>query len=164
MLNWGGWLTWMEDSALGLAIRNSGVWTYGLINLLHILGVATLFGSVLLLDLRLLGWRRAVSLASVVSLAMPLTIAGFCLAVVSGICMLATNGTEYVGNPFLPIKFLAIALAAINAIVIGRLPAWRHRHARAADSREQGQLAALGAVSLLCWFTAIGAGRMIGYW
>ena len=48
-------LTWLEASGLGHAMRGAGVWTYGITNLIHILGVATLFGSVLMLDLRLLG-------------------------------------------------------------------------------------------------------------
>jgi hypothetical protein len=37
-------------------MRDNGVWFYGIINLTHILGVATLFGSMVILDLRLLGF------------------------------------------------------------------------------------------------------------
>ena len=52
-------MAWLEGSSLGHAMRNAGVWTYGLVNLAHILGISSLFGSVLVLDLRLLGaWRR----------------------------------------------------------------------------------------------------------
>jgi hypothetical protein len=78
--------------------------------------------------------------------------------------MLSVNGTEYAGNPFLPIKFVAVALGLANAIVVGRLPAWRARHQREPSAREPLALKLLGAFSLLCWLTAIGAGRMIGYW
>ena len=46
-------LAWMEASALGELVRESGVWTYGIVNLGHILGVSTLFGSLLILDLHL---------------------------------------------------------------------------------------------------------------
>ena len=50
---------WLEGSALGQLMRTAGVWSYGVVNLVHILGLSTLFGSVLVLDLRLLGaWRR----------------------------------------------------------------------------------------------------------
>ncbi|MBI4887432.1 MAG: DUF2214 domain-containing protein, partial [Acidobacteria bacterium] len=48
-------LAWMQASTLGVSMRESGVWTYAVVNLTHILGVATLFGSILILDLRLLG-------------------------------------------------------------------------------------------------------------
>jgi hypothetical protein len=48
-------MAWLEGSALGHVMRESGVWTYGIVNLVHILGVCCLFGSVLILDLRLIG-------------------------------------------------------------------------------------------------------------
>ena len=49
-------MAWLEGSALGHVMRDNGVWFYGIINLAHILGVAILFGSVVILDLRLLGF------------------------------------------------------------------------------------------------------------
>ncbi len=52
-------MAWLQGSILGHAMRESGVWTYGVVNLFHILGVSALFGAVLILDLRLLGlWRK----------------------------------------------------------------------------------------------------------
>ena len=48
-------MAWMEASTLGHFMRESGPWTYAIVNLTHVLGLATLFGSVLILDLRLLG-------------------------------------------------------------------------------------------------------------
>ena len=57
-------LTWIEQTGLGHMMRESGPWTYAIVNVAHILGVATLFGSVLVLDLRLLGvWSRRVRIA-----------------------------------------------------------------------------------------------------
>jgi hypothetical protein len=35
---------------------------------------------------------------------------------------------------------------------------------RELSSREEFKLAVIGGVSLLCWLTAISAGRMIAYW
>src|SRR5437867_1825808 len=55
-------MAWLQGSFLGHAMRESGVWTYGVVNLVHILGVASLFGSVLVIDLRLLGFWRSTSL------------------------------------------------------------------------------------------------------
>jgi hypothetical protein len=145
-------------------MRNSGVWTYGLVNLTHILGVSALFGSVLVLDLRLLGVWRDVALVSVSGTTLPIARAGFVVAVISGIGLLATKATEYVGNPFLLIKFPAIAIALINVAVIERLPAWKARAVREATDSERRQLAIAGFVSLMSWLTAVSAGRMIGYW
>ena len=157
-------LAWLEASALGQAMRGSGVWAYGVVNLIHILGVATLFGSILALDLRLLGlWQRA-PLAAVATPTVPLAVIGFIVAAFSGACLISTNATEYLGNPFLLIKFPAIALGVLNVGLLHFLPAWRARNTSVPAARERAALAAAGGVSLASWLTAVAAGRMIGYW
>ena len=157
-------LAWIEASALGVLMRESGVWTYGIVNLGHILGISTLFGSILILDLHLLGVWRRVPLAALSSVTVPLAQVGFSLAALSGISMLSANATEYIGNPFLAIKFPAIGLGLVNVWVLSRLPAWRTRDHREPSASERVHLQMAGGVSLACWLTAIGAGRMIGYW
>src|SRR5690606_18769701 len=94
-------LSALEGSALGNALRDAGVWTYGLLNLGHVLGLSLLIGSVVLLDLRLLGAWRTAPLAAIARPTVPLAGAGFVLAVLSGISMISVNATEYDGNPFL---------------------------------------------------------------
>lgn len=157
-------LAWLEASTAGEAMRASGVWTYGLINLAHILGVSSLFGSLLVLDLRLLGVWPSVALTAIEKPTVPIAIVGFAVAAVSGVFMIATNATEYAGNPFVYIKFPAIGIGALNFAALSFLPAWRARQTRAPTVRERRQLAAAGGVSLVCWLTAISAARMIGYW
>jgi hypothetical protein len=157
-------MAWLEGSSLGHAMRSSGVWTYGVVNLIHILGVSGLFGSVLVLDLRLLGAWRSVPLVTVAATTVPIARTGFAVAAFSGVGLLATKATEYVGNPFLLIKFPAIAIALLNVMVIARLPGWRARAVRDPSDRERRQLAVAGGVSLLSWLTAVAAGRLIGYW
>ncbi len=154
-------LLWLEGSALGQLMRTSGVWSYGVVNLVHILGIATLFGSVLALDLRLLGLWRRVPLAAIETPTLTLAVGGFGLAVASGVALISTNGSEYIGNPFLPIKFSAIALGIVNAVAVQFLPVWRRR---AAEPEGRLALRVIGATSLACWLTAVAAGRMIGYW
>jgi uncharacterized protein DUF6644 len=154
----------LESSVLGQLMRGSGVWTYGIVNLIHILGVSALFGSVLVLDLRLLGVWRMVPLVTVASTTVPIARVGFAVAAMSGVGLLVTKATEYVGNPFLLIKFPAIAIALVNVVVIARLPGWRARAVRDPSDRERRQLAVAGGVSLLSWLTAVAAGRLIGYW
>ena len=157
-------LVWLEGSGLGQLMRSSGVWTYGAVNLVHILGVATLFGSVLALDLRLLGLWRRVPLAAIETPTVTLAACGFAVAATSGVALISTNGTEYVGNPFLVAKLAAIGLGLVNVAAVQFLPAWR---SRASEPHTQGQrraLAGVGAASLVCWLGAVAAGRMIGYW
>ena len=157
-------LVWLEGSALGQLMRTSGVWTYGVVNLVHILGISTLFGSVLVLDLRLLGCWRRVPLAAIEKPTLTLAACGFAVAASSGVALISTNGTEYVGNPFLVIKLVAIALGAANIAAVQFLPAWRTRAAEPHGPRQRPPRGVNGGTSLLCWLTAVTAGRMIGYW
>ena len=157
-------LAWIQFSALGVFMRQSGPWTYGIVNLVHILGVATLFGSILLLDLHLIGLWRRTPLAGLARTAVPVGKAGFAVAAASGLCLLSSNATEYTNNPFFLIKFPAIAAGLLNVWLIGRTAAWRARGEREPSAAEGLRLAVLGALSLASWLTAISAGRMIGYW
>lgn len=157
-------MAWLQASPLGHAMRESGVWTYGVVNLVHILGVSSLFGAVLVLDLRLLGAWSKVALPAISRPTVPVAATGFAIAVVSGVCLLATQATEYVDNPFLYIKFCAIALGMLNVAALNYLSAWKERGSRELSSREHGRLAVFGGISLVCWLTAVTAGRMIGYW
>jgi hypothetical protein len=157
-------MAWLQGSALGHAMRESGVWTYGVVNLIHILGVASLFGSVILLDLRLIGLWRNIGLAAISQPTVRVAGIGFVVAALSGVCLLATKATEYVHNPFLYIKFPAIALSLVNVAVIRSLPAWKEHRKRELSERERSRLAVMGGISLVCWLTAIMAGRLIAYW
>lgn len=158
-------LSLLEESALGELLRDSGVWTYGVLNLAHILGLASLFGAVLLLDLRLLGAWSATQPGALIRPCVPVAAAGFLLAVTSGTLMLSVNATEYFGNIFLYIKLPTIVLGLINIAIVQRVPAWRRavlgEALRAGDTTV---LAVIGAVSLLIWLTVVACGRMIGYW
>jgi hypothetical protein len=157
-------MAWLQASFLGHAMRESGVWTYGCVNLVHILGVASLFGAILVLDLRLLGCWRTVALAALSNPTVSVAKVGFFVAATSGVCLLATKATEYVGNPFLYIKFPAIGLALLNIFVLNCSSAWKEHKIRELSEREYSKLAVFGGMSLFFWLTAITAGRMIGYW
>jgi hypothetical protein len=157
-------LQWLEASALGQTTRALGVWSYSIINLAHILGIIMLFGSILLLDLRLLGAWRQIPLAAWSGPTTFMARVGFVLAVCSGLPMLAVRATEYAGNPFLYVKFPAIALALVNVWLVHRSQAWKAHRLRDLMPSEKRRLAIGASLSLAFWLTAITAGRMIGYW
>ena len=157
-------LVWLEGEVLGQLVRASGVWTYAVLNLAHIFGIATLFGSILVLDLRLLGCWRQVPLTALERPTVPLAVLGFVIAAASGVSMLSANATEYAGNPFLPIKLGAIVLGGSNVAVLQVLAAWKTRAAPEQSAVARRQLAVAGGVSLVCWLTAVASGRMLGYW
>ena len=132
---------WLQASTLGQFMRDSGPWTYAIVNLAHILGLASLFGAILILDLRLIGaWRRT-PLAAIAEVAAPVAACGFALAATTGAGLLATKATEYVGNPFLYLKLPVVAVGFANA----RAPSPFGRLAGARQAR------ALRRVSIANW-------------
>src|SRR4029450_9490095 len=130
-------------------MRESGPWTYAIVNVAHILGVSTLFGSVLVLDLRLLGvWSHRGRIADLSAPVVMVATPAFLVAIVTGAALLATKATAYVDNPFLIIKFPAIALGVLSAAVLNMTPAWREVGVRALRPGERRRLAVMGGISL----------------
>jgi hypothetical protein len=157
-------MLWVEASALGHAMRESGPWTYAVVNLAHVAGVAAFFGAVLVLDLRLVGLWRRVPLAMVSAVTQPVVVVGLGLAMVTGIALLATKATDYTSNPFIYVKFPALGVGLANALWLTRSQAWRAVGVRDLSPVEGRQLAVMGGISLLSWSVTVAAGRLVGYW
>src|SRR4051812_24118685 len=154
-------MAWLEASPVGHLMRETGVWTYAIVNLVHILAIALLFGAICLLDLRLLGVWRSIPLGMISRPAVNVAGTGVALAVLTGIPMLATKAREYADNPFLWPKFFFIALALANVMALHLSPAWRAHRGRELTRREGRGLVLMGAGSLVFWLGAITCGRLI---
>jgi len=137
------------------ALRDSYL-AYPLVNAIHIIGIALLFGAIVPLDLRLIGWRqRTQSVDALANVLVPVAIAGLVLAVPAGLLLFATDARAYVQAPLFQAKLLFIGLGIANALALRRID-WR-----AAPPR--GRVAVAGAASILLWLGAIICGRLLGY-
>lgn len=132
-------------------------WLYGLVNGLHLLGLAALFGAILTLDLHVLGLLRARGWRAAIALANPVAAAGLAVALFSGALLFAVRPSHYLANgPFL-IKLVLIALAVLNVAVF-------HRLLFRSNSECAGwALRTSACASLLIWTAAILAGRFIAF-
>ena len=145
-------MTWLEDSALAESLRGLGIWSYGLINLVHIVGLSCLFGAIVILDLRLMQFSSGIAIKTVAGITVPIAKFGALLAIPSGFSMLTINTTQYYENPFLYLKLPLLVLALANFVFVSRLGAWR----RAINDlvKRQGDsfvLATVGSISLILW-------------
>jgi len=151
----------LQDTGLATALRQS-FWVYPLVNAGHIVGLALLFGAIVPLDLRLLGFWQKVPLAAMSRMLLPVAIAGLLLAVPTGILLFSVRATEYAATPLLWLKFSFIACAIANALLLRLSLAWTvHEQSGLAGTTPRLQVA--GALSIGLWLAAIVAGRMIGY-
>ena len=156
------WLTGLEATALARELRGS-VWAYPLVNAGHIAGIALLVGSIVPLDLRLLGVWRSVPLAPLWRVLTRCAGVGLLLAAVFGSLLFITRATEYAESSLFLAKMVVVAMATANALFLLLLsPAGA---ARAPDGFEPPprrlRLAALA--SLVAWLAALTLGRLVGY-
>lgn len=151
---------WIEGSAVATTLSTSA-WAYPLVNVVHILGVALLFGAIAVLDLRLLGLWSTLPVTVLARPAVSIAASGFGIAAISGAALFTVEATDYVRNPLFAVKLAAIALAVINLLLLHRSPAWRWRATVTSPAK---RLAFAGGASLGCWLIAIASGRLIAYW
>jgi hypothetical protein len=149
----------LQESALGHAMRSSSA-LYPAVEILHILGFVVLVGSILALDLRVLGLGRAIPIPPMAQLLLPMSRFGFLLAIGMGFLLFSADAAHVVGNPAFQAKLLLIAAALVN-IVIAHAGPWRHIE-RWPDEASGGAKAT-ALVSLVLWLGVICAGRLIAY-
>lgn len=152
------WALAIEKSGAGQAVRES-LWLYPIANVLHVLGIAALFGAILAFDLRLLGVLGGGRPAEAARLLLPVAKTGFVVSVASGIVMFLAEASAIVANPVFVAKFAAIAVALVN-IAVFHLGSFR-----GIDGWVGPPFAARCAalVSLLAWLTAAVCGRFAAY-
>lgn len=153
-----GFLQWAHDTWLGEATRAyAPMFTTGLV--LHFIGLCVLLGAMLMVDLRLLGVIRGVSIRAVLTL-LPFAIAGFVVNLLTGVMFFCFDPFGYWGNPAFKIKMTLVMIAGLNAL-------WftfaEHRKLAAAEGdQDVGVATKISAgASLLLWFTIILFGRLI---
>ncbi|MBR1156430.1 DUF6644 family protein [Bradyrhizobium sp. JYMT SZCCT0428] len=149
----------LQESALGHLMRSSPA-LYPAVEILHILGFVVLVGSILALDLRLLGWGRAIPIAPMAKLLLPLSRFGFGLAISMGFLLFSADASHVVRNPAFQAKLLLIAAALVN-VVIAHAGPWRRVALWRDEAPAGAKVSAL--VSLLLWLGAVCAGRLIAY-
>src|SRR5436853_7739208 len=75
---------WLADTSWSVELHESQ-YAYSIIESIHVWAMAVFFGSVVMFDLRLLGWiMRGVPVSEVLSRLLPWTIGAFVIMVISG--------------------------------------------------------------------------------
>ena len=151
----------VEHSGIGEWMR-SNVLAMPWVNAAHVLCVTLVFGSVLVVDLRLLGLLdRGRTVTGISREMLRLTWAAFAGAAVSGALFFSANATTYWFNTAFRFKMLAIVLAGINMLVFQTAT---FRSVAAWDRNTPPRAAKIaGALSILIWVSVIVLGRVIGF-
>jgi uncharacterized protein DUF6644 len=151
----------VESSGLGRFMREA-LWAYPIAETLHIIGIAVLYGSLLVVELRLLGLGRRIGVASLARLALPWSLAGFVLAAAMGLCMFSAHAAEFIDQRIFMLKMGLILAAGINAAIFHSGPfvavaRWD------TDAPPPPSARAAAALSILLWTGVIVCGRLLAY-
>jgi len=151
----------LEGSGIGRVMREA-LWAFPAVETLHIIGLATLFGSVLIVDLRLTGISRSLSVSRLAQLALPWTVGAFVLVLLTGLLMFTAHASDLLGNPVFILKMGLIGAAGLNAALLhagamGKASAWDVN----AMPPMRVRIAAL--LSIVLWVVVIACGRLLAY-
>jgi hypothetical protein len=152
----------LEASGIATRIRDS-LWLFPLIESTHVIGLALVFGTIAIIDLRLLGIASTQrSFKRMASDILKWTWAAFALTALTGTLMFITNALVYYHNFFFRTKMLLLVLSGINMLIF-ELTAGRtiHNWEKAPSAPSAGK--AVAAVSLIMWISIIIMGRLIGF-
>src|SRR3984893_15638081 len=152
----------LEASGLANRIRDS-LWLFPLLESTHVFGLALVFGTIAIIDLRLLGIASTQrSFKRMASDILKWTWAAFALTALTGALMFITNAPVYYHNFYFRTKMLLLALTGINMLVF-ELTAGRTIHGWDEAPSAPGAGKAVAALSLAMWIGIIFMGRMIGF-
>jgi hypothetical protein len=161
----GGAFGALEASGLGQAMRQ-WLWLYPAVEIVHIVGIGLLFGSIVVFDLRLLGFSRNIPVKRLASHVLPWSAGSFLLIVPSGLLMFSAHASEFIESEVFVIKMLLILAAGVNAglfhtITFRTADVWDSDEMRKLPPPPSARLA--GALSLLIWISVIACGRLLAY-
>jgi hypothetical protein len=154
------WLSWLQQSALAAAIRDSA-WLYPVAEILHIVAFVVAVGCLLVLDFRLVGLGRRIAFDQVAGALLPWAIGAFCMTVPTGILLLLPEAASIARNPAFLAKMALMLMAGANAGLF-HLGPWRKRENWLVGVPPLSARLS-GGVSILLWTGVIASGRLIAY-
>ena len=155
-------MEWLQASSLAVFIHKTA-WAFTTIELVHVIAISLVIGTIAIVDLRLLGFastkRPFTGLARQV---LPCTWTAFVIAAIAGSLLFASRATEYFVSTTFWIKMSIMVLAGINMLVFEFITV---RGVQKWDLAPTPPLPArlAGGISISCWALVVVFGRWTGF-
>jgi hypothetical protein len=149
----------IETSALGTWMRDT-LPAMQIVEATHVLAAVVVLGTVLIVDLRLLGLTDSSrGFPQISRETLPLTWIAFAIAVVTGSLMFTTSAEVYFANSAFRLKAVALLAAGLNMALFQLVTA-----RGVADTGKPPRAARIaGLLSVLLWAAVVLLGRWIGF-
>jgi hypothetical protein len=148
---------WIGDTPVAAWVTSSA-YIWPTLECIHFASLCVFIGSLLIIDLRLIGFFRQ-QCASVVQFLIRLSLVAFSVNLATGVLFFAGNTPKYLNNSAFDLKLTLIMIAGINALF------YKVRLSYLVDTEEVswGSIS-VGYLSLLLWTGVIICGRMITFY
>jgi general stress protein CsbA len=151
----------IANSPIGLYVAEDPI-AFPWIETGHVLSLVIVFGSILLVDLRLMGLAsRDYPVNALTRTILPVTWVAFVGAAITGGLLFASNPYGYVGNSYFLVKMGLLLLAGVNMLVFHVVTQRSGRMDTPGQLPGGARLA--GFVSAILWIAIIACGRWIGF-
>jgi hypothetical protein len=149
---------WCDSTAVGQAIRDSRL-LFPIIESLHLFALTVLLGTVVVLNLRLLGaGLRKQPMPLVARSLSPLTFWSLLVMLITGALLFCSEALKCYDSPPFRVKMVALFLAIVFHWTVF------YRVVNSPDAPARWQLTATAMVSMILWFGVAAAGRAIGFY
>ena len=153
-------LVWLEGTFIANAIRTIP-WLYPTFETGHYIGLSLLVGGIMLIDLRVLGFARALPLKSMIGL-LPFVWVGFVINVFTGSMLFIYGATNFGPNRAFQVKMAFLVLAGLNALAFD-VAVRRSGSSWVAADRPPTLVKGFATLSLLFWVCVVTTGRWMAY-
>jgi hypothetical protein len=154
---------WLSSTSPSVFIQEHNAWAIPAIQSIHIVGIGLVMGSVLMIDLRILGWAWAdQTLRQTAHRFGPWLTGSLWLLLATGILMVVGEPVrELVTFSF----WLKMALVAVGALVAAIFQTTLRRHEQRWETSlvHRRSIKALAILTFLMWACIIVLGRLIAY-
>jgi hypothetical protein len=152
---------WLESTALSQAIQKA-LWLIPLLQTIHIIAIAMVLSSVLMVGLRILGVGTSVTMAQTCARYLPWLWTGLALLALTGVALIIGEPKRALPNPAFQIKMLILAI--VVAVVLAFQTSLHRDSAFWEGHTPARKLAGTFAVVVFALWCAIAvAGRWIAY-
>jgi hypothetical protein len=154
-------LDWLQNTPVAIFVAET-LWAYPLLETLHTLGMAMLLGTLGLINLRVLGYKPALSLFGTQDL-LPVAWIGFTINAASGLLLFTSDAVNFFASNTFKVKILLIILAGINAAILSRR-IYADGAAQVDAGGSEASMKVLAGSSLAFWVIAVICGRIYAYY
>jgi len=152
----------IQYSSLGIFVAES-TWAFPTIETMHVIALVTVLGTILVMDLRLLGVASKNYPVTAMSRdTLKWTWAGFVLAAITGTLLFISKSSSYMINPFFVGKMVLLAIAGLNMLYF-HFVTWKTVNEWDQSPVVPTSAKVAGITSLLFWTIIVFFGRAIGF-